>query len=183
MQRRKFLIGMGSVAAGSAAAMGTGAFSSVRAERTVSVSVADDSNALLRLTTAGTGPNSQYAEVSNGEVSINLDNSDTGNGGSGLNLESETNILDIFRIQNQGTQPVFVYVDPDSITPDYVTPDGGNGYAGSPKDPGEAGMYMDPQASNRPYDHVGNFEGQAISMTGIYGPRSHNRIRSQGSQQ
>jgi hypothetical protein len=115
------------------------------------------------MTQAGTGPNSQYAETTgNGEITINLDNSDNG-GGTGLNKDSETDIFDIFKIRNEGTQPVFVYVDPDSVT-DYVTPDAGGGYA-----KGQNGVYIDPQASNRPNDGVGNFEGQAISMTGIYG--------------
>ena len=158
---------MGSLAAGGAAAIGTGAFTSVSAQRTVSVDVTGDNSAYLRLTKAGTGPNSQYAEVSNGEISISLDNSDDG-GGSGLNLESETDIFDIFRIQNQGTQPVFVYVDPDSVTPDYVTPDGGGGYAGSPGNPEGGGMYIDPQATNRP--NIGNSSlPDGISLTGIYG--------------
>jgi hypothetical protein len=165
MRRRKFLIGAGSLAAGSAAAVGTGAFTSVSAERTVSVNIVDDNNSLLRLTQSGTGPNSQYAEISNGQVTIDLDNSDDG-GGSGLNKDSETDIFDIFRIQNQGTQPVFVYVNPESVT-DYVTPDAGGGYA-----QGSNGVYLDPQASNRPNDDVEsdqNFAGQAVSMTGIYG--------------
>ncbi|WP_143420772.1 hypothetical protein [Halorubrum ezzemoulense] len=166
--RRKFLAGLGALASGSAAAMGTGAFTNVSAQRTVSVDVADDSSAYLTLTQAGTGPNSQYAETSNGEISINLDNSDTTNGGAGLNLESETDIFDIFRIQNSGTQPVFVYVDPSSVTPDYVTPDGGGGYAGSPGNPNGGGIYIDPQATNRPNTGNANLP-DGISLTGIYG--------------
>lgn len=162
MQRRKFIAGMGSLAAAGAAGVGTGAFTTVSAERTISVGVADDSEALLSMTQTGTGLNSQYATLSNGQVTINLDNSDDG-AGSGLNKDAETNILDIFRIKNQGTQPVFVYVDPASVTPDKVTPDAGGGYA-----EGQKGIYIDPQASNRPNQGL-NYRGQAVSMTGIYG--------------
>jgi hypothetical protein len=161
MQRRKFLIGAGSLAAAGAAGLGTGAFTSVSAERTVTVNVADDDDALLRLTQDGTGPNSQYANISNGQVGIDLDNSDTTNGGSGVNKNAKTFIRDIFRIQNQGTQPAFVYVDPDS-----VTPEGAKTFLPA------SDIYIDPQATNRPNDDIEpdqNFADQGISMTGIYG--------------
>ncbi|WP_206043448.1 hypothetical protein [Haloarcula rubripromontorii] len=55
MQRRKFLIGLGSLAAGTAAATGTGAFSGVRASRNVSANVASDDKALLALRDATNG--------------------------------------------------------------------------------------------------------------------------------
>lgn len=55
MQRRKFLAGIGSLAAGSAAAIGTGAFSSVRASRNVSANIASDDKALLALRDATNG--------------------------------------------------------------------------------------------------------------------------------
>ena len=42
MKRRKFLIGAGSLAAGSAAAMGTGAYSYAEADRTVTVDTTGD---------------------------------------------------------------------------------------------------------------------------------------------
>jgi hypothetical protein len=163
MQRRKFIAGVGSLAAGAAAVTGTGAFTSVSADRSVSVNIADDSSAYLTMTQAGTGPNSQYAEVTGtGQITIDLDNSDDG-GGAGLNKNAETDIFDIFKIRNEGTQPVFVYVDPDSVT-DYVTPDAGGGYAD-----GQNGVYIDPQATSRPNDGPGNFTGKGVSMTGIYG--------------
>ena len=49
MERRKFLIGAGSLAAGGAAALGSGAFSSVEANRDVSANIASDDQALLAL--------------------------------------------------------------------------------------------------------------------------------------
>ncbi|WP_133412119.1 hypothetical protein [Halalkaliarchaeum desulfuricum] len=49
MERRKFVIGMGSLAAGGAAAMGSGAFSAAEVERAVNVEITDDSVSLLGL--------------------------------------------------------------------------------------------------------------------------------------
>ena len=49
MERRKFVVGLGALASGSAAAMGTGAFSSAQAERSVSVTVADDRSGYIEL--------------------------------------------------------------------------------------------------------------------------------------
>jgi len=48
MQRRKLLLGLGTTAGG-AGAVGSGAFTSVNAQRDVAVRVADDSDALLSL--------------------------------------------------------------------------------------------------------------------------------------
>ena len=174
MNRRKFLIGAGSLAAGSAAAMGTGAFSTVEADRTVSVNVASDSQALLALDKAE-NENSAYAkEQSTGAITVDI--SDSNNSGfdgkdpNGVNPNATTRIFDIFTIQNQGTQPAAVWVPPESVsssTGDDVT-DG-------------TGFYIDPQATDRPngsysgtqYDGATSSNGE-ISLTGIYdGPQTY----------
>ena len=117
-QRRKFLLGMGSLAAGGAAAMGTGAFTSVSADRSVDVQVADDSDALLRIVPDERGgsqtPNAQeYVDTSGGTVS--LDFTSTSEGATGINDEATTIIDDILTIENQGTQGVYVgYTHPAS---------------------------------------------------------------------
>jgi len=112
---------MGSLAAGSAAAVGTGAFTSVSATRTVTVTTVADANALLGLTPSSS-PNAEYAEVTGSdEITIDLDNGDDG-GGAGLNKNAETTIGRIVEVTNQGTQNVQVYVPPDSVS-DRVTPD------------------------------------------------------------
>ena len=49
MNRRRFIATLGTAVAGTSAAVGTGAFTSASAGRSVSVSVADDANALLAL--------------------------------------------------------------------------------------------------------------------------------------
>jgi hypothetical protein len=111
------LAALGSVAVGGAAAVSTGAFTSVSAERSVSVSVADDADALLSLEPLGNGfrsidnndeivrfsfpgliertegrglgPNSVY------EFERNSNNTDTGSRG-------------LLEVTNRGTQPVIL---------------------------------------------------------------------------
>ncbi|PSP95317.1 hypothetical protein BRC84_03380 [Halobacteriales archaeon QS_1_68_44] len=54
MNRRNVLIGLGTVAAGGGAALGTGAFSQVEADRTADFTVTSDDSALLKLSGDGT---------------------------------------------------------------------------------------------------------------------------------
>jgi hypothetical protein len=53
MQRRKLLAGLGSLAAGGAAVMGTGAFANQEAVRSTKVEVQNDQNAAIQLTPIG----------------------------------------------------------------------------------------------------------------------------------
>ena len=82
MERRKFIIGAGALATGSSAAIGTGAFTTASLQdRSVSVSVADDSNAQIALSA---GDNPDISADENGELEINL----TGENGEGVNIGS-----------------------------------------------------------------------------------------------
>ncbi len=54
MNRRNVLLGLGTVVTGGGAALGTGAFSSVEADRDATFSVVNDDSALLTLTGDGT---------------------------------------------------------------------------------------------------------------------------------
>ena len=103
MQRRKFLATVGSLAAGTAAAIGTGAFEGayVNADRNLTVSTSDDSTALLGLV-----PNSKYAsyedtagsggaeggDLSAKKLHVDLDH---------LNVDADTRLDDVFRVVNQ----------------------------------------------------------------------------------
>jgi hypothetical protein len=111
MNRRSFLATLGTAAAGVSAAVGTGAFTSVSANRGVSVSVADDSDALLAFETANSGPNSQYTVTDGNTLSIDISgsNNNMAGGGEGINQNATTIIRDMFDIRNQGTQAVFVW--------------------------------------------------------------------------
>ena len=97
--RRKFIAGLGALATGSAAAMGTGAFTSVSAERDVSVSVVGDGDAYLRMVPDG----SQYSSLAaNGEIEVGFDS---------LNTDAFSEFHDVFAIQNQGDQDAAIFLD------------------------------------------------------------------------
>jgi hypothetical protein len=109
MERRKFLIGAGSAAIGSSALIGSGAFSAVTAERSVTVTAAADNNAYLGLEGDG-----EYATGgSSGELSLSFQTNSQG--GDGLNV-GDTEFTDVFTITNQGTRNVFVTVDSRTVT-------------------------------------------------------------------
>jgi len=110
MQRRKFLIGAGSLAAGSAAAVGTGAFTTVEADRDVSINVTDDANAYLSIRPAPKDPNGVHAgQDDDGEVYIDI--ADSGNDGDGVNPNAETTFDHVLSLRNKGTQDVGVWVE------------------------------------------------------------------------
>ncbi|MDL0125258.1 DUF1102 domain-containing protein [Halobacterium salinarum] len=112
MQRRKFIAGVGSLAAAGAAGIGTGAFTSVTATRDIDVEVADDASAYLRLEGTG-GSNSDYVtdDGDGGTLAISLDSDNsTSGGGNGVNPDALTEIDDLFTIENQGTQEVDVSI-------------------------------------------------------------------------
>jgi hypothetical protein len=115
MERRKFVVGLGALASGSAAAVGTGAFTSVNAERSVDVEVAGDANAYLGLEPVSSSPNSAYVQVNSGEVSFDFsdsnDNLNNATSGAGFNPDAVTDVEDLLRVTNQGTQDVDFSVD------------------------------------------------------------------------
>lgn len=107
MKRRRFLVGTGSIAIGSTTLIGSGAFSSVEAERSVDVNVADDANAYLALRPSSSG-NGEYATEEGGMLQITLGSADSG---AGVNKNATTIIRNIFEIHNQGAQSVYVWVE------------------------------------------------------------------------
>lgn len=115
MERRKFLVGMGSLAAGAAATMGTGAFNEVQAHRTVSLEAAADANAYLGFDASP----SEYAQMAGGSpktLVLNFDSANaTPDGGEGVNAHATTQFLHLFDIINQGTQTVGIQIDTDAL--------------------------------------------------------------------
>ena len=100
MQRRKFVVGLGSLAAGASAVMGTSAITETSMERGVRGRVAAD------------GPNSAYVAINplsvngehieyrtNGEMRLFF--GDLGGGGAGLNPDSNNRFDAIFDVENQ----------------------------------------------------------------------------------
>ena len=101
MERRKFIIGAGSLAAGSAAVMGTGAFSTASSARGVDVNIAADSKGFVEITSL----NDTYASgAKDGELELDF-NEDSGLGifdgdAQGLNPDSTFNFQEVFKIAN-----------------------------------------------------------------------------------
>ena len=113
MERRKFIAGLGSLTAAGAAGIGTGAFTSVSAGRSVDVDTAGDADAFLAMEPSP-GAGGDYAETEDEQLQINLDGSAEGVSGEGVNDDAVTNIRDVFRMRNQGTQSVYVYIEDSS---------------------------------------------------------------------
>lgn len=90
---------------------GTGAFSTVQADRTATVGTAGDDRALLQMTPyAGPGGNGAIADLEAGQIQI-----------SALNLASSTDFAKVLNVTNQGTQPVGVWIVDEGDHADAVT--------------------------------------------------------------
>ena len=99
MTRRNALIGMGTIAAGTGAIFGSGAFTTVEAERSATVTLADDDEALLALS----GNNEEYIdEDADGLIEFTFEN---------LNRGGTTTFEDILNIENNGTNPVDISME------------------------------------------------------------------------
>jgi hypothetical protein len=107
MKRRSFVAGLGALSAGTAAAMGTGAFSSAEAQRSVSVNVAPDADAYLALEST-----SEYTTVENdGTLKLDFGQKVTGDG---ENVGEDSRYFfgsgdpdkNVFKVRNQGTNDV-----------------------------------------------------------------------------
>ena len=91
MNRRNVLIGLGTVAAGGGAALGTGAFSQVEADRTVSVATSGDSSAFL-----GIEVNGDYATDDSG----NSDDAVLINLGQKFNDDATTKLNEVLKLSD-----------------------------------------------------------------------------------
>ena len=124
MERRNFLIGMGSTAAGASALIGSGAFSRIESQRQVSIEVASDPNAYLGLDKcreSGSGLDDSNGASANGsyvtddgaghlEIDMSPSN-ETEYGGQGVNSDSHSWFNDVFQITNQGKDDVGISID------------------------------------------------------------------------
>lgn len=126
MKRRSLLATIG-LAAGGSAVLGTSAFSSVEAERTVSVEVASDSQAYLALDDREEGPNSGFANIVQGTIQFDIDDVfGSVEEGEGPGSKSVYTFDNVFGVENQGTNDVYFEVEFEDID----TLDGIGFYAG-----------------------------------------------------
>ncbi len=131
--KRRTLLGSAAMTLGGASVIGTGAFTSVRAERSISVDVVGDSEAFLKLVSC-TGGNensdelqsSDFVRTDDDTISIDLTSEiasgrdDIDIGGDGITAGSLWRFPNAFEVVNQGTQPVCVdirLVDSDGDYP------------------------------------------------------------------
>lgn len=122
LNRRNVLIGIGTVAVGSGAALGSGAFTQVSAERTMSVDVAGDANAFLALEAqASTGAVTDTGGTDSNELEVDLSASFASGQGVNDNAITTIGVLDdvnspgavttaAFTVTNNGNVPVEVSV-------------------------------------------------------------------------
>jgi hypothetical protein len=85
MQRRKFVVGLGSLAAGASAVVGTGALSKTAMDRDLTGKIVGDSNAYVGV--SGSNQNGAHVDTSGAQIALRFDGTST-NGGSGLNSDS-----------------------------------------------------------------------------------------------
>lgn len=123
MKRRSFLAGVGTLAGAGSFAFGTSAFSFANVERSVSIDVADDDRAFLRLeplVNDGVKDNPAGRSRDFGQV-VSFTIPGTGDGESqsaeGVGLDSVYEFHDLLQVGNQGTQPVALHssYDGDSL--------------------------------------------------------------------
>ncbi|MWG33544.1 hypothetical protein [Halomarina oriensis] len=110
MERRRFLLGVGSLAAAGTAAMGTGAFEGayINGDRSMTVDLESDSGAYLSL--IPTSPYASEEPVSGGweggqgvsQLAVTFDR---------LNPNMDSRFDDVFRVQNTTGAPVTLTID------------------------------------------------------------------------
>lgn len=109
MQRRKLLTGLGMLAAGGAATVGTGAFTSAEASRSVTVTVEGDADAYLSLDALGTDDTANNGFATQSGDGISIDINDVGSvtdPADGVGLNSVYEFDKLFQVENQGTQEI-----------------------------------------------------------------------------
>ena len=121
MERRKFVIGMGALASGTAAAMGTGAFSQMTTDpRDASISVVNDDNALIALKP---GANSdKVADINNdGDLVITAEDINTNSEYlfGDVSVDDGSSTADIYDLDDlQGSRAVWLTTKYESAADD-----------------------------------------------------------------
>lgn len=123
MRRRRFIVGLSGLGLGSSLILGSGAFTSVTAKRSLTVTVAPDSDAYLGLepiTDSGIGgkPTGRSGVTGNGVVFFSIPGTGTGENqnAKGVGTDSIYVFESLLRITNLGTQAVEVYSEYDGDT-------------------------------------------------------------------
>ena len=132
MKRRQFILGLGTTAASGAAIVGSGAFSSVEANRDITVETARDEDAFLRLANLGNGGRSQdtggtirfeFPSLQEQHRGYTNPQNPQGLGSDSVyRFGSDVDGPDgLFEVQNLGTQPVDIYAKQKDQAPEKPT--------------------------------------------------------------
>jgi len=117
MNRRNVLVGLGAIVASGGAALGTGAFSSVEANRDVTIETSADDGALLEIRGHPNYGGTASDYVTNGTAGSGTTNTTAisiGEGASsGVNENALTEFAGLLEVVNQGTQTAEFYVKDD----------------------------------------------------------------------
>jgi hypothetical protein len=98
VKRRKFVVGLGALAAGASAAVGTGALSKTEMDRGFTGEIADDTNSGYVTLEGANGVNHNAAHVDTSETEISLDFGAIDGHGDGLNADSKNWFDRVFKI-------------------------------------------------------------------------------------
>jgi hypothetical protein len=109
MNRRTLLTALAGTASISGV-VGSGAFTSVSSDRGVKVQVVDDASAYLRLIPVPGSDNAAYVNTNNGMLSIDMSDNNDSVLGDGVNSNATTVFDDLFRVENQGTGTIYVWL-------------------------------------------------------------------------
>ena len=110
MKRRNLIASIGAVVAGGAA-VGTGAFTSVEAERTATVAIADEDEALLALESTD-DPNNAFVQTdTESRNRIRLDFNNVVDDANGPGTNSVYEFDRVFQVSNQGAQDLFLQAE------------------------------------------------------------------------
>jgi hypothetical protein len=115
MRRRKYLAALGSVAAGGAFTVGTGANVDFWANRSTNVDVVTDTEGFVGIVPGDNGLDTGLVNDDDGDLSLDFE---TGTAGQGFNQGARTTVDDLFRVRNQtGEEQVFWIKDADEGGP------------------------------------------------------------------
>lgn len=111
MKRRSLILSVGAVATGGAA-IGTGAFTTAEAERTLNIEVAEENTAILSLSQVADNDTGDFVQVGSQNNELSFDFNDTpGTGGEGVGTDSTYRFDRLFAVENQGAQTVYFEAD------------------------------------------------------------------------
>ena len=162
MERRKFVIGAGALATGSAAALGTGAFSAAQiSDRDVDIEVNSDENALIQLIPGydAVGEGSTVTEnrvgYEGGQLFISFDDSNTGGDGSGSGVNPNS-VYQLGAIGTDGQDDLDDFVDGEvpgpSVSDEILYGDASGANSGSGLDINDDPAFRIRNESDQTYD-------------------------------